>query len=221
MYRYFEDEIKEANELLLSMSIHVEEMIYNSVIAVKTLDTELAKKIIEFDDHIDKTEIEIDEKCTEIILRHHPLAKDLRFVIAILKINNDLERIADLATDICWRVIEMKGIENTFDVNLVEEMGYMVKDMLKNAIKSLTEKNYNLAKEVILSDKDIDNLRNKITDDIMKKYIIKDEKISKKALSLILVARHLERIADHCVNIAEDVIYVTDAKIVKHRNKEL
>lgn len=221
MYRYFEDEIKDVNELLLNMSIHVEEMIYNSVMAVKTLDTELAKKIIEFDDHIDKTEIEIDEKCTEIILRHHPLAKDLRFLIATLKINNDLERIADLATDICWRVIEMKGIENTFDVNLLEEMGYKVKDMLKNAIKSLTEKNYNLAKEVILSDRDIDNLRNKITDDIMSKYIIKDEKISKKALALILVARHLERIADHCVNIAEDVIYVTDAKIVRHRNTDL
>lgn len=221
MYRYFEDEIKDVNELLVNMSIHVEEMIYNSVMAVKTLDTELAKKIIEFDDHIDKTEIEIDEKCTEIILRHHPLAKDLRFIIATLKINNDLERIADLATDICWRVIEMKGIENIFDVNLIEEMGYKVKDMLKNAIKSLTEKNYNLAKEVILSDRDIDNLRNKITDDIMNKYIIKDEKISKKALALVLVARHLERIADHCVNIAEDVIYVTDAKIVRHRNSEL
>lgn len=221
MYRYFEDEIKEVNELLLSMSIHVEEMIYNSVIAVKTLDEELARKIIEFDNHIDKTEIEIDEKCTEIILRHHPLAKDLRFIIATLKINNDLERIADLATDICWRVIEMKGIENTFNLNLVEEMGYRVKDMLKNAIKSLTEKNYNLAKEVILSDKEIDNLRNIITDEITTKYIIKNEKISKKALALILVSRHLERIADHCVNIAEDVIYITDAKIVKHRNIEL
>ena len=221
MYRYFEDEIKDVSQTLINMSIQVEDMIYNSIIAVKTLDTDLAKKVIEFDDHIDRTEIEIDEKCTQIILRHHPLASDLRFIIATLKINNDLERIADLATDICWRVIEMKGVENSFDIKLVEEMGYKVKDMLKNAVKSLVERDHNLAKEVIFSDKEIDNLRNNITDDITQKYIIKDEKLSKKALALILVARHLERIADHCVNIAEDVIYVTDAKIVKHRNEQI
>lgn len=221
MYRYFEDEIKEVNQTLINMSIYVEEMIYNSIISLKTLDTELAKKVIEFDDEIDKMEIEIDEKCTEIILRHHPLAVDLRFIIATLKINNDLERIADLATDICWRVIEIKGIENHFETKLIEEMGYKVKDMLKNAVKSLTERDHNSAKELIFFDREIDKLRNEITDRIVKDYLIKDERISKKALALILIARHLERIADHCVNIAEDVIYITDAKIVKHRNETL
>ncbi|MCX7647071.1 MAG: phosphate signaling complex protein PhoU [Elusimicrobiales bacterium] len=218
MYRYFEDEIKEVKEALLNMSLYVEDMIYNSVLALKTTDTDLSKKIIEEDDEIDKIEIQIDEKCTEIIMRHHPLAKDLRFVLASLKINNDLERIADLTVDIAWRVIEISRADNGKITRDIEEMGIKVKDMLRNSIKSLTEENYELAKEVITSDKEIDSLKNGIIEEILKNT----DKINlRKNLSLILAVRHLERIADHCVNISEDVIYILKARVVKHHKENL
>ena len=163
MYRYFEQEIEDVKNRIINMSIYVEEMIFNSIISLKDFDKELARKIIEKDDFLDKTEIEIEEKLTEIILRHHPLAGDLRFVLASLKINNDLERIGDLAVDICWRVIEMSTNPDIKVIKEIEKMKDMVVEMLSKSIKSLSERNYELAKEVVLGDSKIDEMRNQIS----------------------------------------------------------
>lgn len=220
MYRYFEEEIADLKNKIVNMSVYAEEMIFNAVMAVKDYDIELAGKVIEKDDIVDKMEIEIDEKCAGIILRHHPLAGDLRFVLATLKINNDLERIADLAVDICWRVREIAYERNLRKTDDIEDMGNMVIEMLRKSIKSLTEKNIEMAKEVIFSDSKIDEMRNKINDDIINMTSIKCDK-AKYLFPLILVVRHLERIADHCVNISEDIIYIFDSRIVKHHNKEI
>lgn len=220
MYRYFEEEINDLKTRIVNMSIYVEEMIFNAVMAVKDYDIQLARKVIEKDDIVDRMEIDIDEKCVGIILRHHPLAKDLRFVLAALKINNDLERIADLAVDICWRVTEFFSEKNLRKTDDIEAMGHKVIEMLRKSIKSLTEKNIDIAKEVIFFDSKIDEIRNKINDDIINIASFKSDK-SKYLFSLMLTTRHLERIADHCVNISEDVIYILDSKIVKHHHQEI
>jgi phosphate transport system protein len=218
MYRYFEQEIEDVKNRIINMSIYVEEMIFNSIISLKDFDKELARKIIEKDDFLDKTEIEIEEKLTEIILRHHPLAGDLRFVLASLKINNDLERIGDLAVDICWRVIEMSTNPDIKVIKEIEKMKDMVVEMLSKSIKSLSERNYELAKEVVLGDSKIDEMRNQIS-----KMLLEDvsNENAKNIFLTILIVRHLERIADHCVNIAEDIIYILQSKIIRHHNEEI
>jgi len=218
MYRYFEQEIEEIKNRVINMSIYVEEMIFNSVMALKDKDRELARKIIEKDEILDKIEIDIEEKLTEIILRHHPLAGDLRFVLAALKINNDLERIGDLAVDICWRVIEINNFENDDLTKEIEKMRDMVVEMLRKSIKSLTDKNYQLAKEVVLGDDKIDEIRNQLSNSILRE--VKQENV-KDLFLLTLIVRHLERISDHCVNISEDIIYILQSKIVKHHNEEI
>jgi phosphate transport system protein len=218
MYRYFEQEIEEIKNRVINMSIYVEEMIFNSVMALKDKDRELARKIIEKDEILDKIEIDIEEKLTEMILRHHPLAGDLRFLLAALKINNDLERIGDLAVDICWRVIEINNFENDDLTKEIEKMRDMVVEMLRKSIKSLTDKNYQLAKEVVLGDDKIDEIRNQISNSILKKI---NQENAKDLFLLTLIVRHLERISDHCVNISEDIIYILQSKIVKHHNEEI
>ncbi len=220
MYKHFEEEIAFLKREIINMSIIVEEMIFNSVIAVKDYDVEIANRVLLNDDVVDKMEINIEERCTEIILRYHPLAGDLRFVLASLKINNDLERIADLACDISQRVFEIYRERGLRDNRDIEEMGHLVIDMLRKSIKSITDNNIEIAKEVILFDSKIDEMRNKISDDLIS-LTTKNSERARYYFSLILVSRHLERIADHCVNIAEDVIYILDSRIVRHHNQEL
>ena len=218
MYRYFEHEIDDVKNKLINMSIYAEEMIFNSIMALKDKDKELARKIIEKDEILDKMEIDIEEKLTEIILRHHPLGGDLRFVLAALKINNDLERIGDLSVDICWRIIEINSFAGDEITKEIEKMRDMVVEMLRKSIKSLTDKNYQLAKEVFLGDDKIDEIRNNLSNDILKEV---EKQNAKDLFLLTLIVRHLERISDHCVNIAEDIIYILQSKIVKHHNEEI
>ncbi len=220
MYRHFEDELEDIKASVLKMSYHVMEQIQNSLKALFSRDQSLAKKVIEKDAMIDEMEILIDEKCSELILRHHPLAKDLRFVLSALKLNNDLERIGDLAVDIAQRAIEVNEYPPLKPYEDLPKLGEIVIEMLKNSVESFTNKDYTLARKVILSDSKVDILRDKIVIEILEKYIMMEPRKAPISLALILVARHLERIGDHCVNVAEDIIYMVSAKIVKHHHDE-
>lgn len=220
MYRHFEDELEDIKASVLKMSYHVMEQIQNSLKALFSRDQSLAQKVIDKDSMIDEMEILIDEKCSELILRHHPLAKDLRFVLSALKLNNDLERIGDLAVDIAQRVLEIYEYPPLKPYEDLPKLGELVTQMLKSSVESFTNKDYALARKVILSDSQVDILRDRITIEIVEKYMMKEPQKAPISLALILVARHLERIGDHCVNVAEDVIYMVSAKIVKHRHSE-
>ena len=220
MYRHFEDELEDIKNTILKMSAYVEEEIENSIKALKNLDPELAKKTIEKDREIDRIEISVDEKCAEIILRHHPLAGDLRFVLAALKLNNDLERIADLAVDIAERTLEISGRPPLKELVKIPQLAGLVKLMLKNSVEAFTNRDYELAKKVILSDARVNSIREEIMAELTENFIKKDPAAAERALALILISRHLERIGDHCVNIAEDIIYMVSAKIVKHHHEE-
>lgn len=220
MYRHFEDELEDIKNSVLKMSTYVMEAIDKSIEALKNRDVVLANKIIEKDNVIDEMEIIIDEKCEEIILRHHPLASDLRFVLATLKLNNDLERIADLAVDIAEKVVEISDKPLLKPLIDIPRLAELVKTMLRNSVEAFTNKNYELAKKVIMADPEVDKLRDAITIEIIEKYIKPDGSSAERGIPLILVARYLERMGDHCVNIAEDIIYMVSAKIVKHRHEE-
>jgi len=219
--RYFDEELEELQEDILKIASLSEESICKSIEALKNRDRTLAQSIIDFDVHIDELELLIDDKCIDLIARHQPMAKDLRFLATGMKINAELERIADLAVDIAQRVLEI--IDKPLLKPLVDipKLSTVSQKMVKNAISAFIRRDLELAKGVILNDKEADNLRDLVQKELINDYMVKDGSCAVLAVPLLLIARHLERICDHATNIAEDVIYMVQAKVVKHHPEKL
>ncbi len=220
MERHFDDELKKLNSDLLRMATLAEEAIREAVAALKGRDKETAKKVIEGDKKIDEMENAIEEEAINLLAKRQPMAVDLRFITTGMKINTEIERIADLAVNIAQRVLEVADAPLVKPLVDIPKLSDMARMMVTDAINSFVDRDEGLAKKVILSDPKANALKNSIADELMDEYISKDSKISAKAVPLILVARHLERICDHATNIAEDVIYMIRAKVVKHRKLE-
>lgn len=204
---YFEEELKNLHENILLMSAMVEEMLANSVKALKEHDIELGQKIIDDDDAVDVKEIEIQDFCTKLIAKQHPLAKDLRLVTAALKIIGDLERIADNAVDIAKIVIRLSNEEYIKPLIDIPRMADLTIDMLKDAIDSYVKEDISFANEISLRDDQIDGLFKQIYLELLT-YMMEDPKKITQATHFIFVARYLERVADHATNICEAVIYL-------------
>lgn len=221
MERHFDDELKDLSQDILKMGIFAEEAIYKSIEALKNRDAELAKSIIENDVNIDKLELVVDEKCIDLIARHQPLAKDLRFITIGMKLNTELERIADIAVDIAQRVLTIANKPLLKPLVDIPKLTEVAQKMVKMAVDSFIKGDVELAKKVILSDSEADRLRNIIADELMEDYIAKDPSTAPRAVQLLLIARFLERICDHATNIAEDVIYMVQAEVVKHHPEKL
>jgi phosphate transport system protein len=220
MERHFDDELKKLDSELLRMATLAEEAIRKSVAALKDRDKEMAKEVIEGDKKIDEMENAIEEEAINLLAKRQPMAVDLRFITTGMKINTEIERIADLAVNIAQRVLEVADAPLVKPLIDIPKLSDMARMMVTDAINSFVDRDEGLAKKVILSDPKANALKNSIADELMDDYISKDSKISVKAVPLILVARHLERICDHATNIAEDVIYMVRAKVVKHRKLE-
>lgn len=221
MERHFDDELKDLSQDILKMGIFAEEAIYKSIEALKNRDAELAKSIIENDVNIDKLELVVDEKCIDLIARHQPLAKDLRFITIGMKLNTELERIADIAVDIAQRVLTIANKPLLKPLVDIPKLTEVAQKMVKMAVDSFIKGDVELAKKVILSDSEADRLRNIIADELMEDYIAKDPSTAPRAVQLLLIVRFLERICDHATNIAEDVIYMVQAEVVKHHPEKL
>jgi len=217
MTLHFSREISNLKKKILELGTAAEESVRKAVHAVINLDLNLAKEVLENDDSIDLLEVEIEEDCLKILALHQPVAVDLRFLIAVLKINNDLERIGDLAYNIAERVVVLSEsscstINFHFDY---EDMAYKTQVMLKNALDSLVKLDRELAAKVLDSDDEIDDLNRRAFAEAQN-AIDKDVNNLKCIMHLMMVPRHLERIADLATNIAEDVIYMIDGSIVRH-----
>ena len=221
MERHFDEALKDLNEDILRMGAFAEEAIYRSVEALKNRDREMAKNVIENDNKIDELELAIDEKCVDLIARYQPMAKDLRFITTGMKLNAELERIADIALDIAQRVLEI--VDKPFLKPLIDmpKLAVIAQNMVKTSIDSFIKGDVELAKKVILRDPEADKLRNLITKELIEDYMVKDPSTSPRAVPLLLIARFLERICDHATNIAEDVIYMVRAEAVKHHPEKL
>jgi len=212
-------EIEKLKKLVLGLGAIVEEQINNSMIALERRDTELAKDIIQRDKEIDALEITVEEECLKILALYQPIAKELRFVVAVLKMNNDLERIGDLAANNAKRakyLSEKQPIQIISDLIPVAEK---VKIMIKKSLDSLINTDENLAREVCASDDEVDNL----TKDMLRKIIdgIKAEPSkTKEYISIRTISKNLERIADSATNIAEDVVYLCSGEIIRHRGED-
>ncbi|MFH0763856.1 MAG: phosphate signaling complex protein PhoU [Candidatus Omnitrophota bacterium] len=221
MERHLDQELKELNIDILKMGAYAEEVIFKSVEALKNRDRELAKSVIENDNNIDKLELAVDEKCIDLIARYQPMAKDLRFITSGMKLNAELERIADIAVDISQRVIEIVDKPLLKPLIDIPKLTAIAQNMVKMAVDSFVKGDVELAKKVILSDIEADKLRNVITKELIEDYIAKDASTAPRAVQLLLIARFLERICDHATNIAEDVIYMVQAEVVKHHPEKL
>ncbi len=221
MKRHFDEELAELNREILHMGSLTEESIFKSIEALKTLSVEKAKRVIAEDEKINELELVIDDKCLDLIALHQPAATDLRFIAMTMKISTDLERIADLAVDICERVLEMADKPLLKPLIDIPKLATLAQGMVKDVIDAFVKGDSKLAKEVLQREPEADHLRNLVQSELLNDYILKDPSTAPRAVALILVARHLERICDHTTNIAEDVIYMVEARVVKHHPEVL
>jgi len=221
MERHFDEELKELHKEILKMGVITQEAIYKSIEALKNRDKKQAEDLIGADNKIDELELEIDERCIDLIARHQPMAGDLRFITTGMKINAELERIADLAVDICQRSLELSDKPLLKPLIDIPKLAALAQGMVGLSIDAFVNRDVTLAKNVVLSDKQADALRNLIQDELVNDYLAKDPSMASRAVSLLLISRHLERICDHATNIAEDIIYMVEGRVVKHHPEEL
>ena len=221
MKRHLDQELADLKKNLLKMGTLVETAIFESMESLKELNVEKAKKIISEDKLIDELENAIDERCLDLLALMQPVALDLRFITMSMKISTDLERIADLAVDIAQRVMELSGKPMLKPLIDIPALSTLAKRMSKDALDAFVNKDADLAEKVILLDSEADKLRNLVQKELVEEYMSKDLSTVSRAVPLLLIARHLERICDHATNIAEDVIYMVKAEVVKHHPEKL
>ena len=219
MSAHLNKEIDNLKKDLLILCSMAEESLWQAVKSIKKRDADLAEKVIDADIEIDQMEDKLEEDCLKILALHQPVAIDLRFIITALKINNDLERIGDLAVNIAERsqfLAEQKPIDMLFDF---ETMAEKTQTMVKNSLDALVNIDCDIASEVCQADDEIDNINHQMYEQI-KAQIIKTPENLETLIHLLSVSRHLERIADHATNIAEDVIYMVKGEIVRHKTED-
>jgi phosphate transport system protein len=219
MTRHFEEELDQLRTMLIRMGSLVEEQIDYAVKAITEADISLANFVIERDSKVDEFDIAIDQKCMSIFATSQPVAVDLRLLMAALKINNELERIGDIAKNLGERVEPLTPYSDFVNSTPLRQMAHAAREMVKYAIDSFVNNDPELAKLVLTSDDTVDNFDREIFTTMIAKMKESPDNIA-PASHLMIVSRHVERLAYHATNIAEDVIFLVNAKIIKHHAYE-
>lgn len=216
---HLQREIEKLKKKILYLGAIVEERLRMAVEALEQRNRSLAKQVIENDLEIDKMEVDVEEECLKTLALHQPVAVDLRYIIAVLKINNDLERIGDLAVNMAERAAFLstqRKLEIPFDF---PGMAEKVQSMLKRSLDALVKMDANLAREVCASDDEVDAMNRGMYIQVQE-GIRKNPEHLESLVHTLSASRHLERIADLATNIAEDVIYMIEGEIVRHRTED-
>lgn len=214
MAGHLQREIEKIKKEILSLGAMVEDRFQRAIYAVKSGDLQLAQKIIDTDFQIDEREIEVEEECLKILALHQPVATDLRFLVAVIKINNDLERIADYAANIAKRFKSSAGDPNKFKYDY-SAMANQAAKMLRMSLDALVRTDVGMAHKVRDMDREVNAMRNEAYDS-MKKDIQSHPEMVGEIINMYLISRHIERIGDHTKNIAEEVIYLIEGQIIRH-----
>jgi phosphate transport system protein len=214
--RHFDIELMQLKEKLLFMAAKADVQIKQSIEAVKTKDADMAKAIFGLDKEIDRMEIAIEEEAISLIARHQPAAGDLRFLIGVIKINNDLERIGDHGVNIAQSAIALASQPDVKPLIDIPRMAELAVGMLRDSLESFISGNPEKAREVCTRDDQVDYLKRKTLRELSAIMMEKPDTIT-SGMELILISRNLERIADLATNISEDTIYIFQAKVIKHR----
>ncbi|MFZ4591285.1 MAG: phosphate signaling complex protein PhoU [Ignavibacteria bacterium] len=212
-------EIEKLKNSILSLSSLVEEQITKAMLALERRDIDLAKQTIKKDEEIDNMEILIEEECLKILALYQPVADELRFIVSALKMNNDLERIGDLAANIAKRAAFLSKREKLLIVDDLKEISVKARSMVTKSLDALINKDVELARQVLISDDEVDKLNKGILKKLLVEIKLNPER-AKEYFSIQSVSKSLERIADSATNIAEDVVYMCTGQIIRHQGNE-
>jgi phosphate transport system protein len=216
---HLQREIENLKKKLLTLGARVEQTVREATLSIEDRNYELAQRIIKNDPRIDRMEVGVEEDCLKVLALYQPVAIDLRFIVAVLKMNNDLERIGDLAVNIAERSAFLsKHPPVGFSLCLIE-MADKAQEMLKHSLDALVNLNSGLAHDVCAADDEVDAMNRQMYIKIQDAIRTNPDQLE-SLIHLLSVSRHLERIADHATNIAEDVIYMVEGRIARHRTEE-
>jgi len=213
--RQLQDDLDELQELLVDMAGRVEEIIRISTTAVLERDPSAAEVIKRADDDVDDLEVEIDERVMEVLALQSPMAKDLRQIMSTLKVANDLERVGDHGVNIAKAARRLASMDTLPELPEVEEMIEHARGMLSDALAAFVSRNPGTARMVCERDDKVDNLRSSLFR-ILVTHMLEDPRRISPALELLLISQNLERVADLCTNVAEDVVFLVEGRSIKH-----
>lgn len=220
MTKHFERQIEKLKEMVLHLGARVEESVELAIRAIAQRDPALAREVIDGDQQIDELEVDVEEECLHTLALFQPLAADLRFVVSVVKINNDLERIADLAANLAEQtlyIIEQPLVDEApFDL---DEESRRVRSMVKQSLDALVKKDPQIAQAIRHADRRVDAIHRTMYRKVKKAIREKPEDVE-GLIAYLNISRHLERIADHAVNIADDVIYMASGEIHRHAQSD-
>jgi phosphate transport system protein len=219
MERQFEKEIDQLKEQLLLMGGRAESIVRKSIEALARRDARLSNEVFQDDRQIDRLEIEIEERCVRLLALRQPLASDLRFITAALKISNDLERVGDHAVNIAGGVVRMAEQALLKPLVDIPRMADLATAMLHEALDAFVRLDAPTARRLVRRDDEVDQLNKQIFRELLS-YMMEDPSTISRAMELILVARNLERVADLATNVAEEVVFIAEARIIKHHAEE-
>jgi phosphate transport system protein len=217
MSRHLQQDLEESYHRLLVLSGQVEEMIVAAVRSLMERRRDLALEVIDRDSQIDQSEVRIEEECLKILALHQPVATDLRRITTMMKINNDLERMADLACNVAERAYSMTEVQDFPIPDLIGQMVEETTTMVRDGLNAFVNLDVDLAYQVIGRDDVVDGINVRVIDQLTEVMQQHAEWVV-PALHCFSAARHLERIADHATNVAEDVVYLVGGVIVRHRH---
>src|ERR1700674_766779 len=217
--RHFAEELDELKQRLLVMGGLAEERLRTAVHALVERDRDLMTEVIRGDEAVNSLHLEIDDRCFKLLALHQPMAVDLRVIVAAFKINSDLERVGDLAVNVAEaaeRYVTHAPVKPLIDL---PRMAEMARQMLHDALDAFVSRDAEAAQRVLTRDDVLDGLKNQIFRELLT-YMLGDPRKIEPGIDLILVSRHLERVGDHATNIAEDVIFIVEARDVRHHGTD-
>lgn len=215
MHRHFEDEFEDLRSDLLYMASLAEKAVELSISALIARDEKLAQQVINEDPRVNTLEVKIDNACVELLAKHQPMAGDLRFIASAMKINNDLERIADHAVNIAESTLNLLHESELKPLIDIPRMATLAQGMVREALDAFIHRDVPRAVTVCQRDDEVDALNDQLLRELVT-YMLMDNKNISRALSLILISKNLERIADLSTNIAEEVVFMVEARSIKH-----
>jgi phosphate transport system protein len=216
---HFEDELQQLKNRLLEMGALVEDRVHRAVHSLIDRKVEEAEVIIKGDQVVNELHIEIDDRCLRLLATQTPLAVDLRLITSAMKINSDLERIGDQAVNIAENVVKILPQPPLKPLIDIPRMAEIAEKMTRDSLDAFVKRDPALARDVLRRDDAVDQLKDQVFRELLT-YMMADPGTIQRALALILISRNLERVADHATNIAEDVIFLVEAKDVRHHHLE-
>lgn len=216
MAKHLEKELDRLKKLICALGARIDEAVGNAVRSFQENDATLARSVIDGDEAIDRLEVEIEEECLKALALYQPVAIDLRFIVAVMKMNNDLERIGDIAADIAKNGMAANRAAKPRVPLDLHQMAWLVKSGVRKSLDALINLDAYLAREIIRGDDEINAMKTEMKTEILT-ALERDPEHAEALITLLAISNRLERIGDHATNIAEDVIYMVEAEIVRHR----